>query len=516
MGNWVVLFSDDVIIVLEPGAAELPGALSDALAGIRGLHTLAAVSRKLLTWDTRLRCDLVAVLDPAEGIQIVVRGGLMVRDAETGAVVVDGRVGVGWQHPNHLAEQLHVEFEAREGSVSASELPLGTTKVGALRIDLRPGVTYTPSSFPPSFALAPGSVPNPTRVPAIAPGLVSQYQERLVQSRGSLDERLNSVFAQASAALPPLPPETQMPPRPYPSSAQGGYQPVQGGYPSAVGGYQSTPSQGPAYPPAEARPGITGPIFTAPIPGYQQAMTLPAPIPDWLRDRTPPPSPYGGQEFSRPIQEYSQPIQFGSREYSQPIHVPSQEYSQPIQFARPEYSQPMQFASQDYSRPIGSSPAMGSFPSGNAGASGSITTQVHFGGMDGETSFLPVTKQDAVKPPASGPVPTVGSGAVLSFSDGRVVPIDGKLIIGRSPKSDDPYVKTFKVASPNHDVSRSHMSIEPKGDGWLVTDMASTNGTLVRRPSAATVIAAEGSPVQVGLGTLISLGDGVVLRVDPA
>jgi pSer/pThr/pTyr-binding forkhead associated (FHA) protein len=105
---------------------------------------------------------------------------------------------------------------------------------------------------------------------------------------------------------------------------------------------------------------------------------------------------------------------------------------------------------------------------------------------------------------------------VLSFSDGRVVPIDSKIIIGRAPKSDDPYVKTYKVASPNHDVSRSHMSIEPKGDGWLVSDLASTNGTLVRRPSAATVIAAEGSPVQVGLGTLISLGDGVVLRVDPA
>jgi hypothetical protein len=458
-GNWVVLFSDDAVVVLEPGAAEIPAALSDALSGIRGLNTIAAVSRKLLTWDTRLRCDLVAVFDPTAGVQLVVRGGLVVRDAETGAVVADGRAGMTWRELDHVVAQLHVEFETREGIVPASPLPLGMAKAGALRIDLR-GEASTLSSFPASLALAPGALPSPIPPLHLARENDYHYQE----------------------PSPPI-------------------------------------------------PTIAGPIVTPPNPGYQQAATLPAPVPDWLRDQSAPPPLQQEvsraipnylqpivplpQEYSRPIpvqEQYSQPIPVFPQEYSRPIPVPEPEYSQPIPVPQPDHASPVPMPSLELAPPI-------SVPPQDRTQQISVRRTEFEGNpptQEWKTEFLPVTKLDTVKPPASGPTPTVGTGAVLSFSDGRVVPIDGKLVIGRAPKSDAPGVKTFKVSSPNHDVSRSHVSIEPKGNGWLVSDLASTNGTLVRRPSAVTVIAAEGTPVQVGIGTLISLGDGVVLRIDPA
>jgi pSer/pThr/pTyr-binding forkhead associated (FHA) protein len=91
------------------------------------------------------------------------------------------------------------------------------------------------------------------------------------------------------------------------------------------------------------------------------------------------------------------------------------------------------------------------------------------------------------------------------------------VVVGRSPQliPGDPAL-AIKVYSPNHDVSRTHMRIDPRGDGWLVSDLNSTNGTLVRRPGEATVIATEGAPVVAGIGTLIALGDNVVIRIDPA
>jgi hypothetical protein len=104
---------------------------------------------------------------------------------------------------------------------------------------------------------------------------------------------------------------------------------------------------------------------------------------------------------------------------------------------------------------------------------------------------------------------------VLVFSDGREVTLDKPVIVGRAPKkTGNEDVELIKVASPNHDVSRSHVRIEPRGSGFLILDLNSTNGTMVRLPDEPSMIVTDGNPVLAKPGALISLGDGVVLRID--
>jgi hypothetical protein len=75
---------------------------------------------------------------------------------------------------------------------------------------------------------------------------------------------------------------------------------------------------------------------------------------------------------------------------------------------------------------------------------------------------------------------------VLRFSTGDVITLDRGVLIGRKPSAtrfagnDRPHV--VKLPSPEHDVSRNHLEISL--DDWhvLVTDLNSTNGTVVTRP----------------------------------
>ena len=71
------------------------------------------------------------------------------------------------------------------------------------------------------------------------------------------------------------------------------------------------------------------------------------------------------------------------------------------------------------------------------------------------------------------------------------------------------------VPSPNHDISRAHLEVAP--DGWqiVVTDLNSTNGTILVRPGGGDrQQLAPGKPVPVQVGSVIELGDGVSVLID--
>lgn len=84
--------------------------------------------------------------------------------------------------------------------------------------------------------------------------------------------------------------------------------------------------------------------------------------------------------------------------------------------------------------------------------------------------------------PITVPRPVLG---VLRFSTGDVITLDRGVLIGRSPSKartqgkDRPHI--VKLPSPDHDISRDHLEI--RLDDWhvLLTDLNSTNGTMVTR-----------------------------------
>jgi hypothetical protein len=108
--------------------------------------------------------------------------------------------------------------------------------------------------------------------------------------------------------------------------------------------------------------------------------------------------------------------------------------------------------------------------------------------------------------------------AVLRASDGTSAEVDRPVLIGRAPSSDRSSSRTprlMTVPSPNHDISRTHLEIAP--DDWrvVVTDLNSTNGTILVPPGDVDrQQLAPGERIPVQVGSVMELGDGVSVLID--
>lgn len=104
---------------------------------------------------------------------------------------------------------------------------------------------------------------------------------------------------------------------------------------------------------------------------------------------------------------------------------------------------------------------------------------------------------------------------VLVASTGESIDLLGPVLVGRAPNGgvSDPQAALLRVPSPNQDISRTHVRIAP--DEWSieVTDMNSTNGTLVQHPGEEAIRLAPGETVTVEIGAVVDLGDGVKLEI---
>jgi hypothetical protein len=121
----------------------------------------------------------------------------------------------------------------------------------------------------------------------------------------------------------------------------------------------------------------------------------------------------------------------------------------------------------------------------------------------------------ATQPPQFVPGPVL---AVLRASDGSTAELDRPVLIGRAPssdRSDSRAPRLMTVPSPNHDISRTHVEVAAEDWQIVVTDLNSTNGTVLVRPRAVDrQQLAPGEPVTVQLGSVMELGDGVSVLID--
>lgn len=114
-----------------------------------------------------------------------------------------------------------------------------------------------------------------------------------------------------------------------------------------------------------------------------------------------------------------------------------------------------------------------------------------------------------------------GPVAHLSFSSGEEIDVDRLVVIGRSPDagrfSADEQPMLVTVPSPHSEISSTHIEVRP-GSGAdrgsaVVTDLGSTNGTLVVQPGERPSELRPGVPLLLLQGALIDLGDGLTIRV---
>jgi pSer/pThr/pTyr-binding forkhead associated (FHA) protein len=124
--------------------------------------------------------------------------------------------------------------------------------------------------------------------------------------------------------------------------------------------------------------------------------------------------------------------------------------------------------------------------------------------------------------PGQPPAPDVVARPVarLVFSSGETVEVDRTVLVGRAPEaqrasSDNPRLVT--VPSPQQEISSTHLEVRA-GSGVdhgsaVVTDLGSTNGTVLVQPGLAPEDLRPGITVQLIPGAIIDLGDGVTIQV---
>lgn len=119
--------------------------------------------------------------------------------------------------------------------------------------------------------------------------------------------------------------------------------------------------------------------------------------------------------------------------------------------------------------------------------------------------------------PVPVPRPVLG---VLRLSLGDVITLDRGVLMGRNPRTDfagtdgeeRPHV--VKLPGAGGDISRTHLRVTL--DGWhvLVTDLNSTNGTLVTLPGRDPQQLRPSEPVPIQPGTVVTLADGIDFRYE--
>ncbi|MEN0086642.1 MAG: FHA domain-containing protein [Leifsonia sp.] len=129
---------------------------------------------------------------------------------------------------------------------------------------------------------------------------------------------------------------------------------------------------------------------------------------------------------------------------------------------------------------------------------------------------LTTGQQDAF--PATEPVvlPPAPATFAVRLPSGDTRLLDTPLLVGRRPVpqrvSDGVEPRLVTVVSPTQEVSSTHVRIEQSGDAVVVTDLRSTNGTLVTGPAGARRLR-PGESVVVLAGARVEIGDGNIIEI---
>ena len=131
----------------------------------------------------------------------------------------------------------------------------------------------------------------------------------------------------------------------------------------------------------------------------------------------------------------------------------------------------------------------------------------------------PLTRRTEAHTSAPRPASTA---PIYSFRIGGLrepIRLDRPVRIGRRPSV--PRILTgatprlVRVVSPQREVSATHLELRQTGSTVVVTDLRSTNGTVVHVPGSVPRKLLQGESVVVSPGTLVDIGDENILQILP-
>lgn len=120
---------------------------------------------------------------------------------------------------------------------------------------------------------------------------------------------------------------------------------------------------------------------------------------------------------------------------------------------------------------------------------------------------------------AAQPAPPVASRFRYRLAAGQAVALDAPTLFGRSPRPPGTFSgippRLVTVPSPDHQVSGTHLRVEQVGQSVVVTDLRSTNGTVLKGPGIPRTRLRPGESRVVLPGTTVDIGDGNIIEIVP-
>ncbi len=105
----------------------------------------------------------------------------------------------------------------------------------------------------------------------------------------------------------------------------------------------------------------------------------------------------------------------------------------------------------------------------------------------------------------------------LKIGTHALIPLEVPAYIGRRPSTPritgNRMPRLVMVPSPSREVSSTHVEVRQEGGAVVVTDLGSTNGTIVTSGSFPPRGLRQGESVVVGAGSVVDIGDGIRIVV---
>ncbi|WP_291045405.1 FHA domain-containing protein [Herbiconiux sp.] len=131
----------------------------------------------------------------------------------------------------------------------------------------------------------------------------------------------------------------------------------------------------------------------------------------------------------------------------------------------------------------------------------------------------PATVPDDAPVPDAPPAPDAAAAPTYSLRLNGAAPVEltGSLVIGRRPRERRAPTALpqhlLTVESPTQKVSSNHVEIALSGRTVVITDLRSTNGTVVRPQGSAPVRLRQGDSFVASGSAIVEIGDGNVIHI---
>jgi hypothetical protein len=470
-GDWVLLSGPTSLVLLEPPPPERSHLIEVLWQEVVASSSMTDLAGRLATFPIGSLPSFAAFFWTGDGMRSLVRGSVSVVDLASGVTVAQGEGIQTWTEIG-LQQVSQVLIEAQSPNGSQPELPLvvGAARASSVRLDASPAARVS----------SPQQMAEPDAAPAYA-----TVAER--PARGEAAEV--EPAAGASAAAPPV------------AGAPAG------GMPASIEPAAARAELPPTQPMEALNAGPRTELLTDPFADDLEPVPAPPePAPALPEPEPASPEPEPEPEFAEPMPEPEPTEPAAARRMAA---EPEPENADTALMPPPYAATP--------TGPTVPVPPPAAAESGLSDNSLIMAVVCPYGHANPQNATHCRTCDSPIAPqgPQLVPRPVL---AVLRSSDGTTADVDRAVLIGRAPsaqRSSARAPRLMTLPSPGHDISRTHVEVVPEGWQIVVTDLHSTNGTVLVHPDGVNrQQLIPGEPVPVQWGSVVELGDEVSVLID--